>query len=596
MKKIISLAGIFLCAFAAQSCEDNFLNVQPKTEIGGENFFNSADDLQMYLNSLINWPGYGGMFLEASDDATTTGSAEYRNIMTNDVTSRQITSGWNWDRLRDINYFLANFEKADISEADLRHFEGVARFHRARFYMDKVKRFGDVPWYDKVLETDDEDLYKARDSREFVIDKIFEDYQFAAEHVRPASGTGDVNNWVVRTFMARHALHEGTFRKYHDYLNLPHASFLEIARDQAQEIMNSGLFDIHSTGNPNDDYRELFISTDLTSNSEIILVSRGIEGEVNSGWGTHSFGAYEQSPTKDLLQSYLMEDGSFYSEQPDYETNSFVEEFENRDPRLSQTYTYPGWVVNNTSTHAVGTDGEPYVQELSPHFTGYHLLKWFVNDSDNVYQANMDLPVLRYAEVILIFAEARAELGELTQSDLDNSINLLRARAGMPDMTMNPQVDPVQQGRYPNVTSSEVLEIRRERRVELTHEGRRFDDLMRYGAGEVLETLPKGLYFPGTGNYDLTGDGNDDIKLILNSETIPSADDREVNNLGETLIYYRVGSYTSNAGVRLEGGTEGSIIARDDMGVFESPKHYYRPVPERDTQINTNLEQIYGWE
>ncbi|MEX0929316.1 MAG: RagB/SusD family nutrient uptake outer membrane protein, partial [Balneolales bacterium] len=345
MKKLISIAGVFILAFTVQSCDNDFLNVQPKTEIGGETFFNSADDLQMYLNGLLDWPWYGlgsGIFIEPSDDATTTGSAEYRNIMTTDLTSTQFTSGWDWNRLRNINYFLENFERADIPQAALDHYEGIARFYRARFYMEKVKRFGDVPWYDKVLATDDEDLFKGRDSREFVIDKIFEDYQFAADHVRPAGSTGEVDNWVVRTFMARHALHEGTFRKYHDYLGLSSQPFLEIARDQAQEIMDNGGFDLYSTGNPESDFGSLFVSTQLTGNPEIILVSRGIEGERNSGWAAGAFGGYEQSPTKDLLQSFLMDDGSYYSGQPGWETNTFVEEFENRDPRLSQTFAYPG--------------------------------------------------------------------------------------------------------------------------------------------------------------------------------------------------------------------------------------------------------------
>jgi starch-binding outer membrane protein, SusD/RagB family len=596
MKKLFLLAGIIGFILFFQACDDNFLNVQPETEIGGDTFFNSADDLQMYLNSLIDWPSGLSLFLEASDDAATSGSAEFRNIMINDLTSRQITAGWDWEKLRDINYFLENFDRAELSQSDLNHYEGIARFHRARFYMDKVKRFGDVPWYDKVLSPDDEELYKPRDSREFVIGKIFEDYQFAAEHVRESAPIGAVNRWVVKTYMARHALHEGTFRKYHDYLGLPHEEYIQIARDQSLDIIDNGGFDIHSTGNPESDYGSLFTNTNLSGNSEIILLNRSIEGERNSGWWAFVFGNYEQAPTKDLLQAYLMDDGSYYTDQAGYETNTFVEEFENRDPRLMQTFAYPGWVVENPGTYVEGTAGEPYIQQLQRNFSGYHLLKWFVNNPDPAYQADIDWPVLRYAEVLLIYAEARAELGELNQGDLDMTVNRLRDRAGMPHLTMNPPVDAVQQARYPNVSSPELLEIRRERRIELTHESRRFDDLMRYRAGHLLEALPTGIYFPGFGDYDMTGDGYDDIKLISHTEEIPPQEERDTNGLGVTLRYLRAGPFNSDASVLLENGDSGNILVRDNRGTFEDPKYYYRPIPHRDTQINTSLEQIFGWE
>ncbi len=602
--KILTLSLILLLTSLLPACNDDFMDRFPKTEIGRENFFNTRDDLQMYLNSLINWTNFGwssGIFIEASDDAYTTGTAEFRTIMTQPTSSATITAGWNWGRLREINFFLENFDNADIPQADLNHFEGVARFHRARFYMGMVQRFGDVPWYDEVLGTDDEDLYKPRDPREFVVQKIFEDYEFAAQHVRPGQVVGAVDLWVVKTFMARHALYEGTFRKYHDYLGLPYDTFLETARDQAMDIMENGGFDLYSTGDPLSDYGSLFSNTNLVGNPEVILVNRSIEGERNSGWPATVFGGYEQSPTKDLLQTYLMANGSFYSDQADWETKLFVDEFENRDPRLYQTYAYPGWILENSSTHVVGSAGEPYIQQFNRHFTGYHAIKYFVNDPDPIVHANIDIPVLRFAEVLLTYAEARAELGVLTQDDLDMTINRLRDRAGMPHLTMSPSVDPLQEARYPGLSSStpqwaELLEIRRERRVELTHESRRFDDLMRYRAGHLLEKNPEGLYFPALGNYDLTGNGYADVKLIPYDEIIPPFVDREVNDLGETLVYYRAGSIDTDATVFLEHGDHGNIQVVSTMGTFEDPKHYYRPVPQRDTQINPNLEQIFGWE
>jgi starch-binding outer membrane protein, SusD/RagB family len=595
MKKLTIFLAIITATLFAQGCNDNFLNVNPKTEIGRENFFNSADDLDMYLNSLINWIGFSAMYIEQSDDATTSGNAEFMTIMRSDVTSRQITGGWNWNRLRDINYFLENFNNAELSQSILNHYEGVARFHRARFYMDMVQRFGDVPWYDKVLGTNDEDLFKPRDPREYVIDRIFEDYAFAAEHVRQSVPVGTVSNMAVRTFMARHALFEGTFRKYHDYLGLPHERFLQIARDQAKYVMDNGGFAIYSTGNPTVDYASLFASTDLQGNPEVILLNRSIDGERNSGWGSTGFGHFEQSHTKAMVQTYLMADGSYYSSQPGWQEKTFVEEFENRDPRLRQSFAYPGWILHNPSTVAQGTAGQPYIQQMSQNFTGYHTIKWFINNASASYRNSIDVPVLRYAEVLLTYAEARAELGELTQADLDMTINQLRDRAGMPHLSINPQVDPVQQVRYPNINSPVLLEIRRERRVELFNERHRFLDVMRYRAGHLFEELPTGIYFPGLGTYDMTGDGIPNVKLIPYTENIPQSEDRERNELGQMLIYYRAGPYGSDAQVWLEHVTHGVILARDDMGSFQDPKHYYRPIPDRHVQINPNLTQIFGW-
>jgi starch-binding outer membrane protein, SusD/RagB family len=598
MKKIIILTLLILISFLEQSCNDDYMQRVPKTEISAENFFNSNEDLQMYINSLINWVDFNsntGIFIEFSDDAYTTANVEIKNIMTRPANSTNITAGWNWDRLRQINFFLENFSKADIPQEDLNHFEGVARFHRARFYMEKVQRFSDVPWYDKVLTTDDPDLYKPTDPREFVVEKIFEDYQFAAEHVRPGGDIGEVTKWVVKTFMARHALYEGTFRKYHDYLGLPYESFLEIAKNQSLDVIENGGFQLYSTGNPNSDYGSLFCSFNLVGNPEVILLNRSIEGEKNSNWAPYAWGHIEQSPTRDLMDAFLMADGTYYSQQPDINTKSYIEQFEGRDPRLPQVFTYPGWEINNPETTST------WILLFQPNFTGYQLNKWFVNAADRRLRLDVDLPVLRYAEVLLIYAEARTELEELTQNDLDITINQLRTRAGMPPLNMNPPVDPIQEARYPNISSStsqwkELLEIRRERRVELTHESKRFNDLMRYRAGHLLENNPEGVYFPSLGNHDLTGDGYPDIKLIPYPEQIPPEAEREVNEIGQMLRYNQAGEYGSNATVLLEHGDHGKIQVTETMGTFEDPKHYYRPIPRRATEINPNLEQIFGWE
>ncbi len=602
--KIIVIAGFSMLVTTA--CNDEFLERFPETAIGKENFFNSEEDLELYINNLYDFPGvwaYTGD--EATDNAATTGAAnsgntELKNMMIGNPSSQTLTGGWTWSRLRTINLFLENFHKADISEQALNHYEGLARFFRARFYVEKVKRYSDVPWYDFVIESDDEEaLFKERDPRDFVVDRIMEDFKYAATHVQDDSRAGAVDNWVVKTYYARFALYEGTFRKYHSELELSSTAdqFLQKAIDISMDIMNNSGFSIYSTGNVDRDYHNLFNNTNLEGNSEIILATFSENEILNSGWWEFMFGNYEVCPTKDLLQSYLMADGSYYTDQGGYESNLFVEEFRNRDLRLYQTYAYPGWELINTATYSQG--GGIYIQQLQKNFSGYHQIKGFLNTRDNAVHNSVDFPVLRFAEVLLTYAEAKAELGELSQGDLDMTVNVLRDRAGMPHMNMNPPVDAVQQARYPNISSSTsqwatLLEIRRERRIELALEGFRFDDLNRWGAGEIFEIEPQGLFFPSLGKYDLTGDGIEDIILIPGSESIPT--DKEKNSLGADLIYFTAGVFGESVDIFLENSDSGNIQTIIDRGTFVEPKYYYRPIPQSQITLNPNLKQIMEWD
>ena len=479
----------------------------------------------------------------------------------------------------------------------LAHYQGVARFFRAKFYAGMVQRYSDVPWYETALSTNDPALHKARDSRDFVVQKIFEDYDFAAKNVKTGRLTGEVDKWVVHTCMARHALYEGTYRKYHDELNLQSTArtYLEIARDAAKEIMDNGGFDIYNTGKPESDYLTLFHSADLSSNPEIIPATCYDQKLISAGFWGYMFGNYEACPSKDLLQSYLMRDGSFYSARPGYRTKSFVEEFTGRDLRLKQTFAFPGWELVNTVNYATGAG--IYIQAFNKNFTGYHQVKGFVNDkTEDVYNGT-DYPALRYAEVLLTYAEARAELGELTADDLTETVNKLRIRAGVADLSLDVAADPVLQAIFPGV-SPLVMEIRRERRVELALEGFRFDDLMRWKAGRLLEKVPEGIYFPSLGKFDLTGDGVDDIYLIPSSKDIPAEAGKESNSLGKKLEYYKAGGIEdANATVYLQNGTSGNIVTAKSMGTFLEPKYYYRPVPKQQTVLNPNLmPQLFGWE
>ena len=592
------IVGVALATLSLGGCKKDFLNRQPQTSIGSDNFFNNEQDLKLYITNLYNFAGVG-IFNDdrATDNAATTGNVEIKTMMVGNPGPSTITGGWDWGQLRSANYFLDNFRKAALGTEVLNHYEGLARFFRAQFYVAKLKRYSDIPFYDKTIGTNDNELLmKSRDPRAAVVDKIMEDYAFAAQHVRETAETGAINRAIVKAYSAKFALYEGTYRRYHSELNLASTApqFLQIARDLSRDIMISAKYRLYSTGNPAQDYMNLFIQPNLLNNPEVLLAVYNESGIRNSGWSETVFGNYEVSPAKDLLQDYLMKDGSYYTNQPGYATFSFVQEFQNRDPRLSQTYAYPGFNLANVRTYSQG--GGLYVQQLAKNFTGYHQVKGFVNDPATAAMQTVDVPILRYAEVLLTFAESKAELGELTQSDLDQSINLIRTRAGMPAMPLNPTIDPVQNARYANVAGAQkaaLLEIRRERRIEMALEGYRFDDLMRWNAGKLLEKEQEGIYFSGLGKHDLTGDNVPDIILLANNESVPAV--KEKNSLGKDFIYYRTGTIGQDAGVFLKNGTSGTVQTIADNGIFLEPKYYYRPIPQSQVLLNPNLKQIFGW-
>ena len=212
------------------------------------------------------------------------------------------------------------------------------------------------------------------------------------------------------------------------------------------------------------------------------------------------------------------------------------------------------------------------------------------SDPDNCNEN--DVIVFRYAEVLLNLAEAKAELGTLTQADLDRTITLIRKRVGMPALNMNEAntvPDLFLAGQYPQVTGNNkgvILEIRRERRIELALEDFRFDDMVRWKDGQQFVRQFKGAYFPGEGAYDLDGDGTNDIYLY---KTTP-ADWKGVISSGRLKL---------GSAVVLENGTSGNVVVNADkigQKVWKEERDYLNPIPTQSIVLNPNLEQNPGWE
>lgn len=590
--KTILSATLFSVALA--SCS-KFLDREPLSQISPDKAFNTENELDLYANSFYDgiMPGSSG------NDQTSTfpfyglTGENADNIVLNslpsELTGNRIIpvsgGGWSWEQLRNVNYFINNCRNGNVDAAIVNKYVGAARFFRAYFYFYMVTRFGDVPWYaDVIAPDDDKALTKPRDSRVLIIDSVLNDINYAISNLDASkSSVNKVNKWTALALKSRICLFEGTFRKYHTELALPGSSeLLTQAADAALQLINGAQYNLHAGSSPQSAYQELF-TTASANNSEYIL-ARSFLSQANI---YYSVNYYTISPSfgkpgleKGLVNSYLMKDGSRFTEKQGYDTLAFYSETENRDPRLSQTIRTPGYKRIGSSA------------KLTPSFTstctGYQLTKFVTDESQDKLNGNANpLPIFRLGEVLLNYAEAKAELGTLTQADLDLSVNRLRTRVSMPSLNLadaNSHIDPVLAAQYTHVNNENkgvILEIRRERRIELVMEGFRWNDLMRWKEGHLLVNQFKGMYFKGPGVYDLDRDGTAD--LVIYSGTRPPVNGAQYLELG--------------VDVNLENGSTGGAITvlPSIKKTFNEGRDYLFPLPTQELLLNKQLKQNPNW-
>jgi hypothetical protein len=494
-------------------------------------------------------------------------------------------TGWSWDVLRNINYFLDNCDKNPaIPAATINGYKGVARFFRALFYFNMTKKFGDVPWYSHAMSATDSSLYKPRDSRTLIMDSVVADLDFAIANLTatPDAGASTITKWVALALKSRVCLFEGTFQKYQlNQITLSN-DFLNKSLDASNQIISSGKYKLHNTGRPASDYRDLF-TTETPWSEEVILAS--VYSNSLKLWS--SLNQYFTSPTlgnrsslnKQFVDTYLNADGSRFTDQPNFDAIFFVDEMKNRDLRLQQTIRCNGYKR---------LDGSSAPPDFSYTFTGYHIMKYTLDDKNLDYkgQNNNAVPIFRYAEILLNYAEAKAELGSFTATDWSNTVQKLRARAGITNAPYPASADPYLTTTYfPNISDPALLEIRRERGIELVCEGLRFDDIRRWKAGKELMTMPYlGVYVPQLNTpYAMNGDGVLNVSFVTANPANPL----------KGVIYYLINGTV----VTLTNGTYGNIhwLANYDATRKWDDKFYYYPIPTNELVLNPNLGQTPGW-
>lgn len=604
MKKHIFI--ILTSCLALTACE-KFLTKSNPNKIESETYFTNEASLKIYSNGLGR--SFTTLILDfcTGDIGTDMMFQNGTNLYYTDNYSPESASNWkasNWSKLRNVNYFLDNMHTAVASEEVMKHYEGVGRFYRAMFYMDKVQIFGAVPWYDHLVDSQkEEDIYALRTNREEVCRHILEDLNFACEHCLASKEymdrAGYVNKYVALAMKSRFCLYEGSFRTYHQ--NDPSTAqpwktdeakmYLNECAKACEAIMTSNQFSLTDVpANRKTQYRDMFTCEDACSQyiNEIIWardydLALNVTNNIDKNYFTPRFTSGTGCGfTRQFINTYLMTDGTpFTSKYPNNETVDFATECKDRDFRMAQTVRTPGFTRDGGAT--------PSAPDVQFAMSGYQPVKWTLDDSSkdpHTSATATDVPLIRYAEVLLNYAEAKAILGQCDKTVWDKTIGSLRERSGvknifpiladqyMVDYFQGRELDPV------------VLEVRRERGIELAMENRRYQDLMRWRQGELLVRERQGIYIPVIEEpIDLNGDGT--------PETIVSAKITEKTG-------YRVLSIdgaSSDLGNKLSGGNKGIILTGTAVTSTWAWKDYkyVKPIPAEAILENKNLEQNPEW-
>ncbi len=573
--------GLLVVPFFS-SCKKDFLDKKPLDKLVPDNFFQTKEDLELYVNSFYQRMLPDGLSIVQADEMGDYTSKNQSPTFIAGSYSPVNEPAWNWTNLRNINYFLEKFDNPGIPQEVRNHYEGITRFFRAYFYYAKVQTYGDVPWYSKTLATDDPDLYKKRDPRTMVMDSVLADLDFAVNNIYDTkdASSSTVTRQVALAFKSRVCLFEGTFRKYHTSLGLAGTAdkWLLEAADAAKKVMDSKKYKLYATGNPAKDYRTLFISENPVADEVMwsLVYNNALRRWHNVTWKFNSatYGA-RWGLNKQFINTYLMTDGKRFTDIPGYDTMVFVNEMKDRDMRLSQTIRSLGYKRS---------DGSVAPPNFGYTFTGYHIMKFSLDDKrlDGVAESYNSIPLIRYAEVLLNYAEAMAELSKMDAAIWSQTIGALRTRAGVSAVEPTETDVYLQTVYFPEISDKYILEVRRERGIELVYEGLRYSDLLRWKKGKLLEMQWKGIYVPAK-NYpmDLDGNGTPDVSFV---DKIP---DTRVPG----VIYYVVNSTSA----RLTESDKGHITWRDDEKRIFDDKKYFHPISNNDIILNPALEQNKGW-
>ena len=661
MKKIYyyTIIGLAATTLSLTSCNDSFLQQDPIQELAEGSFLTKVSDFPYYLNQLYplyvtghynghaqdRWAPYNiqgsqiayGDMVSDNLVAYEGGSGNPSNRLDNTFKTPNSgkDTGWDWDNLKKVNYFLRHYKGAVGNETEKAAYAAEAYFFKAWDYYRKLVILGEVPWFEYDLNVDSPELFAPRTPRAELADSILMCLNFAVDHLESkGNADGRINKDMANFLKARFCLFEGTFRKYHqtDVAPMPtvpgdYEKFLRECVTACEEIINTNRFELYknpadkAADGSNNSYWKMFTfnqNPSANGNKEAILtrvygekLKHGFTRYYIMGGARNTFGA-----SKGLLDEYLCIDGKPIGTPGDYNPNfkgydgGDWRELDNRDPRLKQTVAKPGEYITVWTRDAIGDipAGTMDATQLKTYYpgitynvaggvedpmyrttvTGYGIIKhWTPNASD--YGATSSLlegTMFRYAEVLLMLAEAKAELGTLDQGTVDITINKLRERAGFPtsayldiaNIPADPRLDAIYADKLDYTVSPLLREVRRERRVEMMMEGLRREDLIRWKAGRLMEVPMRGMKF--TPEKQAIYDGN---KKGMNDRKTEYARQAEL----DTNVFLDDDGFIIGF-PKATNVKDGTLVWHD--------KYYYFPIPYQELSANENLKQNPYWE
>ena len=540
---------------------------------------------------------------------------------------------WEWQKLRKVNYFLNHYQEVSTTNPDnLRKWAAEAYFFKAMDYYTKLLALGEVPWLSKELSLEDPELYAIRTPRVELVDSIMKCIDFAVDYASDnKEPAGRINQDQALFLKAKFCLFEGTFRKYHTELSLQSTAsdFLQKSADAAKAIIDKNRYQLFKDAAVTDSYWQLFVQKDHPNkhNNKETILARVYDGETVGTataryWGFNNHTRYSAGSHKAVLEDYLCEDGRpiYLSGAPgNYVQNPLFkgydgmwEELDNRDPRLTQTICRPGEYASIFDFNAGGKYGKSEVGIIYPGITqangggsptkmynstvtGYRFIKHWMPDYAN-WEARLKgkqtAHVYRYGELLLIYAEAKAELGTITDADLDVTVNALRARAGFnftkyPNAKLNlgnipndPRLDAIYAEKLDYSVTPIIREIRRERRVELMMEGHRYEDLVRWKAGKLHTVQLRGMKM--TAEKAALYDGRiDEVNPVT-----------KIKETAAPKYQKNINTFVDSDGFIIPWALSPRVV---DGVLPWDDRRYYLPIPLKELQLNPGLIQNPGW-
>lgn len=616
--KYISIMTMFASVSLLSGCSD-FLEKYPQDAMSDQDYFTKDTDLEYYMNGL-----YGGILRSANslkwsnlntandDWAGNTPSTTLMQHSTSGLAS-ETSDTWNnaYDYIRKANYFLENAYRVPNMGKIGKHYLGEGYYCRAVKYFDLLQTFGGVPYISKVLNVDSEELYTPRSSRKEIAEKIVADLDSAILYCdwkgEGEASAGRINKEAALVMQSRVALYEGSWEYYHgkkgskfQVQGSDGSEFLKKGIEAGEQLIEKYGSNIYR-GSSENEYFDCFNQSDYEKIQGAFLYkvySRSL-GIINN-WGRSYAEGVDAGLTKSAIDAYVMSDGKPIEVSSVILDNQTMNELcLKKDPRLSQTIWYPAkgrfFDYLGAVDHAYKTSYPGLImnQQRRPAYTGFRIWKGTSFDPAEIDNGEVDDLILRYEEGLLNYVEAKAILGLVTQDDLDKTINVIRSRVNLPNMSLSEvngwNIDYDKRNGYDPSAPNIVNEIRRERRVELMLEGLRFMDIKRWA---MLDDVFNGWKPVGAYAQEYVDYWNNPDRLAADGFDWKSPEEVK---LEKGINYDTIGDYINPFFKHAD------FQPNSGRGYYVDPdRDYLSSIPREEITLyknkgNVTLEQNPGW-